>query len=70
MDLDQYIFPVGVERVIKGRSLSEVVPELLARYRYERVFIVASKSLNRRTRVIRDLVKLLGDKVVGMTDEV
>jgi maleylacetate reductase len=70
MELNQYIFPGGVERVIKDRPFSEVVPELLTRYRYERVFIVASKTLNRRTPVIRDLEKLLRDKVVGVTDEV
>jgi maleylacetate reductase len=70
MELSHYSFPAGVERVVRGRPAQEVVPELLERYGYRRAFIVASRTLNRRTDVIRSMERALGDRLVGLTDEV
>ncbi|HEY4066611.1 MAG TPA: iron-containing alcohol dehydrogenase [Burkholderiaceae bacterium] len=70
MELSHFTFPAGVERVVRGRPASEVVPELLDRFGYRRVFIVASRTLNRRTDVVRDIERQLGNRVVGLTDEV
>ena len=57
------------ERVIYGRpaadALSQIAEELGAR----RLFVVASKTLNRRTDVITSLRTSLGDRVVGVYDE-
>lgn len=57
------------ERVIYGRpaadALSQIAEELGAR----RLFVVASKTLNRRSDVITSLRTSLGDRVVGVYDE-
>ena len=57
------------ERVIYGRpaadALSQIAEELGAR----RLFVVASKTLNRRTDVITSLRAGLGDRVVGVYDD-
>jgi len=57
------------ERVIYGRpaadALSQIAEELGAR----RLFVVASKTLNRRTDVITSLRARLGDRVVGVYDD-
>ena len=57
------------ERVIYGRpaadALSQIAEELGAR----RLFVVASKTLNRRTDVITSLRTRLGDRVVGVYDD-
>jgi maleylacetate reductase len=70
MDLSHFLFPAGVERVERNRPVHQVLPETLDRFGYQRAFIVASRTLNRSTSVIRDIESLLGNRVIGTTDDV
>ena len=70
MQTHRYIFPDGVERVVHDVIASEALPELVERFGHRRVFIVCSRTIHRTTNVVTRIQDALGDKVVGVTDEV
>jgi maleylacetate reductase len=55
-----------LERVVFGRPAAEAAVEEAARVGATRVFIVASKSLARKTPVIRAIAEALGSRYVGL----
>lgn len=60
----------GHERVTHGVSAHEALPALMKWFGYHRAFFVCSRTLNTRTDVIRKITGAIGDKFVGLTDEV
>lgn len=65
-----YIFPDGVQRVVHNEPVAVAVPRLMQRYGVRRAVIVCSKSLRDKTGVISGLAASLGDKVIGVIDDV
>ena len=60
----------GHERVLHNVDAHKVLPDILTLFGYERVFIVCSKSVNTKTTIIDRLRACLGQRLVGLTDEV
>jgi maleylacetate reductase len=60
----------GHERVLHNVPAAQALPELMDWFGYRRAFIVCSRTLNTRTDVIAQLRAALGDRCVGLTDEV
>ena len=60
----------GVEDAFHNVDAMEVLPVYLEDRGHKRVFIISSKTLNTKTDVVRRLEACLGDKFVGITDEV
>ena len=60
----------GHERVFHNVSAIDALPEILALFGYRRVFVVCSRSIHTKTMWIDRLRAQLGDKLVGLTDEV
>jgi len=60
----------GHELVYHDVNADQPLPGLLARLGYERVFIVCSRSLNTTTPVVKKIKEILGESVVGMSDNV
>lgn len=58
------------ERVIFGKPLAEALPEELAHHDVQRIFVVATRSLSRRTNVVTQLRSLLGNRFAGLFDDV
>ena len=58
------------ERVIFGKPLAVALPEALAHHDARRVFVVATRSLSRKTDAITHLRKRLGNRFVGVFDDV
>ena len=57
------------ERIIYGRPAAEAIAETAEGLGARRLFIVASKTLNRRTEAISALRARLGDRVAGVYDD-
>jgi len=57
------------ERVIYGRPAADALNQIAEELGARRLFVVASKTLNRRTDVITSLCARLGDRVVGVYDD-
>jgi alcohol dehydrogenase class IV len=57
------------ERVLYGRPAADALNQIAEELGTRRLFVVASKTLNRRTDVITSLCTRLGDRVVGVYDE-
>ncbi len=57
-----------LERVVFGRPAAEAAVEEMARIGASRVFIVASKSLARKTPVVAAIADALGSHYVGLFD--
>ncbi|HSV78478.1 MAG TPA: iron-containing alcohol dehydrogenase [Ramlibacter sp.] len=60
----------GHERVLHNVRAPEALPGLLEMFGHRRVFLVCSRTLNSRTDVIRRIEACLGERLVGLTDEV
>lgn len=60
----------GHERILHQVRAQEALPELMDWFGYSRAYIVCSRSLNAHTGVIRELQAALGERCVGVTDEV
>lgn len=58
------------ERVIFGRGIDEAVPAELARHHARRIFVVATRTLSRKTDVVRRLEALIGPRHAGTFDDV
>lgn len=58
-----------MEEVIFGTPVAEAAPTLINRLGASRVFIMCSGTLNRETTAVSDLAAALGDKVVGIFDQ-
>ena len=63
-----YVF-LAQDRVIFGKPASEAVAEEAARRNARRVFIVASKTLNRKTDVITRIRSAIGERFAGLFDD-
>ena len=63
-----YVF-LAQERVIFGKPASEAVAEEAARRDARRVFLVASKTLSRKTDTITRIRSTLGERFAGLFDE-
>jgi len=63
-----YVF-LAQDRVIFGKPAQEAVVEEAARRNARRVFIVASKTLSRKTDVVAGIRAALGDRFAGLFDE-
>lgn len=58
------------DRVVWGKPAAQAVSDEADLRNARRVFIVASKTLNRRTDVVRKISEALGDRFRGVFDEV
>jgi alcohol dehydrogenase class IV len=58
-----------LERVIFGRPAAEAAAEEAARIGAQRVFVVSSKTLSRRTSEVKAIQKSLGEKYCGLFDD-
>ena len=58
-----------MDEVIYGRPAAEAAAELVQRHGAERVFVMASGTLNRETDEIEKLRRALGNKCVGTFDK-
>jgi alcohol dehydrogenase class IV len=58
------------ERVIFGKPLAEALAEELAHHDAQRIFVVATRSLSRRTDVVQQLRAVLGNRFAGLFDDV
>jgi len=58
------------ERIIYGFPLNEAVAAELERHDRHRVFVVATRSLSRKTGVVSSLVAMLGNRFAGLFDDV
>ena len=58
-----------MEEVIFGALVGEAAPALIDRLGASRVFIMCSGTLNRETSAVSDLAAALGDRVVGLFDQ-
>lgn len=57
--------PTSKLKAIVNGNVTEDVPNLVSQWQCERVVIVASRSMSEKSRVLQDLKKSLGTKVVG-----
>jgi maleylacetate reductase len=62
--------PPKIERIIFGKSYLEAVRELVDELGAQRVFVIASRTLNRQTALVRNLRDALGARHCGTFDEV
>ena len=60
----------GHERVLHNVQAEEGLDRVIDLFGYKRVFVVCSRTLNMRTNVIDRIRKRLGERLVGLTDEV
>ncbi len=60
----------GQELIVHEANAMAALPKLLAQFGYERVFVVCSRSINTKTNTVERLRSCLGEKLVGLTDEV
>lgn len=60
----------GHERVFHNASAIETLPEVLGLFGYQRVFVVCSRTIRRKTTWIDRLQARLGNLIVGITDDV
>lgn len=58
-----------MEEVVFGAPVAEAAPALLDRLGASRVFIMCSGTLNRETSAVSDLATALGDRMVGIFDQ-
>src|SRR6476646_10065166 len=58
------------ERVIFGKPLAAALAEELAHHDAQRIFVVATRSLSRRTDVVGQLRDVLGNRFAGVFDDV
>lgn len=58
-----------LERVVFGKPAAQAAVEEATRIGARKVFIVAAKSLSRKTAVIREVADALGPKYAGLFDE-
>ena len=58
------------ERVIFGKPLADSVREELGHHDARKVFVISTRSLNRNTDVVEQLQDTLGDRCVGLFDQV
>ncbi|MEO0363415.1 MAG: iron-containing alcohol dehydrogenase [Pseudomonadota bacterium] len=54
------------DEVVFGRKADEAAAEIAERYGAERVFVMASGTLDRETDVVRGVVKALGSRAAGL----
>jgi len=66
--MDHYAY-LPLERVVFGRPAAQAAAEEAARIGARRVFVVASKSLSRKTPVVREIRQALGARDAGLFDE-
>ncbi len=59
----------GMERVVFGRPAAEAVVEAADRLSAKRVFILAGRTLNRKTEAVRRIAEVLGSRYVGLHDD-
>lgn len=60
---------VAQERVAFGEAAGAALPRLLAQRAADRVFVVAGKSLSRKTPLVQDIVAALGQRCCGLFDD-
>jgi alcohol dehydrogenase class IV len=58
------------ERVIFGKPLADALTEELAHHDARRIFVVATRSLSRKTDVVGQLRSVLGNRFAGLFDAV
>jgi alcohol dehydrogenase class IV len=58
------------ERIIFGKPLAEALAEELPRQQAERIFVISTRSLSRKTGVITQLRDAIGNRWAGLFDEV
>jgi len=66
--VDHYAY-LPLERVVFGRPAAEAVAAEAERIGVKRVFVVASKTLSRKTRLIDEIRRALGPRDTGLFDE-
>lgn len=66
----RYLVPPGVLEVRSRTDATDDVPEIANSLGYERILILASRTLNRSTPVVDRLAEVLGARVVARTDQI
>ena len=66
--MDSYNY-LPLERVVFGKPAAQAAVEEATRIGARKVFIVAAKSLSRKTAVVREVADALGPKYAGLFDE-
>lgn len=66
--MDSYNY-LPLERVVFGKPAAQAAVEETTRIGARKVFIVAAKSLSRKTAVVREVADTLGPKYAGLFDE-
>ncbi|MDN8617509.1 iron-containing alcohol dehydrogenase [Variovorax ginsengisoli] len=70
-DLRSYRYRfTGHERILHNVEAAQVLPAMMDLFGYRRAFIVASRTINTQTSIVQDLRARLGDRCVGLTDDV
>ena len=57
------------ERIHFGKPVGDVVEHELGRLDAQRVFIVATRTLSRKTEVVTNLISVLGNRFAGLFDD-
>jgi maleylacetate reductase len=60
----------GCDDVYHNAEAAAVLPDIIRTRDYRRVFIISSRTINRKTPVVRVIEKSMDGFVVGLTDEV
>ncbi|WP_441232061.1 iron-containing alcohol dehydrogenase [Tardiphaga sp. 215_C5_N2_1] len=68
--MEKYLFPQGIERVLTDVSAQEALPWLFDLFGYKRAFIICSRTLNTKTDIVARIREALGERVVGLSDDV
>jgi len=58
------------ERTFHNANANKVLPKIFGIFDYKRCLIISSRTLNTKTDVIRKIETALGNKVVGITDDI
>ncbi len=58
------------DRVVWGKPAAQAVSDEAEQRGARRVFVVSSKTLNRRTDVVKKIADALGDRFAGVFDDV
>ncbi|MEV0341869.1 iron-containing alcohol dehydrogenase [Nocardia sp. NPDC050713] len=66
----RFFFPNGCDEVLFRATAARDVPRLVEKFGYQRPFVFTSRTLNRTTDVVDEIVEGLGGSVVNVSDRV
>lgn len=69
-EMVEYKFPPGLERIYWEAEAARQLPETMDAFGYERAIIYSSRTLRRSTKAVQEIAESLGNRLVGVSDEV